>query len=61
MGAPAHKSLLVRNIVSFFYFNFFTHRYVEVTVIRGRLMVWPLTLCPDDAKQDPVVYGAELA
>ena len=22
-------------------------------------MVWPLKLCPDDAKQDPVVYGAE--
>ena len=23
-------------------------------------MVWSLALCPDDAKQDPVVYGAEL-
>ena len=22
-------------------------------------MVWSLTLCPDDAKQDPVVYVAE--
>ena len=22
-------------------------------------MVWSLELCPDDAKQDPVVYGAE--
>ena len=22
-------------------------------------MVWSLSLCPDDAKQDPVVYGAE--
>ena len=22
-------------------------------------MVWPLALRPDDAKQDPVVYGAE--
>ena len=22
-------------------------------------MVWYLALCPDDAKQDPVVYGAE--
>ena len=22
-------------------------------------MVWPLALCPDDAKQDPVVYGTE--
>ena len=23
-------------------------------------MIWSLTLRPDDAKQDPVVYGAEL-
>ena len=22
-------------------------------------MVWSLALCPDNAKQDPVVYGAE--
>ena len=22
-------------------------------------MVWSLALCPDDAKQDPVVYGVE--
>ena len=22
-------------------------------------MVWSLALCPDDANQDPVVYGAE--
>ena len=22
-------------------------------------MVWSLALCPDDAKQDPVVHGAE--
>ena len=22
-------------------------------------MVWPLAPCPNDAKQDPVVYGAE--
>ena len=22
-------------------------------------MVWPLALCPDDAEQDPVVYGAK--
>ena len=22
-------------------------------------MVWSLALCPDDAKQDPVAYGAE--
>ena len=24
-------------------------------------MVWSLSLCPDDAKQDPVVNGAELS
>ena len=23
------------------------------------MVVWSLALCPDDAKQDPVVYGAE--
>ena len=22
-------------------------------------MIWSLALCPDDVKQDPVVYGAE--
>ena len=22
-------------------------------------MVWSLALCPDDAKQDPLVYGAK--
>ena len=22
-------------------------------------MVWSLAMCPDDTKQDPVVYGAE--
>ena len=22
-------------------------------------MAWSLALCPDDTKQDPVVYGAE--
>ena len=29
------------------------------TVVRGLPMVWSLALCPDDAKQDSVVYGAE--
>ena len=24
-------------------------------------MVWSLTLCPEDTKQDPVVYGAEFS
>ena len=24
-------------------------------------MVWSLVLCPDDTKQDPVVYSAEFA
>ena len=24
-------------------------------------MVWSLALCPDDTKQDPVVYGAEFS
>ena len=25
----------------------------------GHPTVWPFVLCPDDAKQDPVVYGTE--
>ena len=33
--------------------------YLKGMVVRGRPMVWSLVLCPDDAKQDPVVYGAE--
>ena len=33
--------------------------YLEGTVVRCHPMVWSLALCPDDAKQDPVVYGAE--
>ena len=27
--------------------------------MRGHPMVWSLALCPDNAKQDPAVYGAE--
>ena len=33
--------------------------YTKGTAVRGHPMVWSLALCPDDAKQDPVVYGAE--
>ena len=39
--------------------NALTPGYLKGTVARGRPMVWSLALCPDDAKQDPVVYGAE--
>ena len=28
-------------------------------VVRGHPVVWSLALRPDDAKQDPAVYGAE--
>ena len=34
-------------------------RYLKGTIVRGHPMVWSLALCPDDAKQDPVVYGTE--
>ena len=34
--------------------------YLKGTVVRGHPAVWSLALRPDDAKQDPVVYGAEL-
>ena len=33
--------------------------YLKGTVVRGHPMGWSLALCPYDAKQDPVVYGAE--
>ena len=31
--------------------------YLKGTVVRGHPVVWSLALRPDDAKQDPVVYG----
>ena len=57
MYAPAaHKSLLGRKVVSVFTRSVI---YLESTVVRGHPLVWSLALCPDNAKQDPVVYGAE--
>ena len=56
MSAPAHEGLLVRNVVSIL-----SHRVIS----RARLyevfrwLVWSLALFTHDAKQDPVVYGAE--
>ena len=40
--------------------NALTPGYLEGTVVRGHPVIWSLALCPDDAEQDPVVYGAEL-
>ena len=56
MNAPAHKNLLVHNVVSML-----SHRVISRAVVRGHPIVWSLALCPDDAKQDPVVYGAEFS
>ena len=39
--------------------NALTPGYLMGTVVRSRPMVWPLALCPDDTKQDSVVYSAE--
>ena len=39
--------------------NAFTPGYLKGTVVRSHPMVWSLALCPDDTKQDSVVYGAE--
>ena len=39
--------------------NALTPGYPEGTVIRGHPVVWFLAFCPDDAKQDPVAYGAD--
>ena len=33
--------------------------YLKGTVVRGHPVVWSLALRPDDAKQDPVVYGTK--
>ena len=34
--------------------------YLKGMNVRGHLVVWSLALCPDDAKQNPVVYGTEV-
>ena len=39
--------------------NALTPGYFKGTVVRGHPMVWSLVLCPDDAKQDPLMSGAE--
>ena len=39
--------------------NALTPDYLKNTVVRGHPMVCSLALCPDDTKQDQVVYGAE--
>ena len=44
-SVPAHKSLLVRNVVSML-----SHR-VKGTVVRGHPVVWSLALRPDDASK----------
>ena len=51
MSAPAHESLLVRNVDA----NALGPGYIKGTVVRGHPVVWSLALCPGDAKQDPVV------
>ena len=33
--------------------------YLKGTVVRGHPVVWSFALRPDDAKQDPVVYGTK--
>ena len=39
--------------------NALTPGYLKGTVVRSHPMVLSLALCPDDTKQDSVVYGAE--
>ena len=55
MSVPAHKSLLVRNVC----LNDLAPGYLKGTIVRGHPVVWSLALRPDDAKQDPVVYGTK--
>ena len=40
--------------------NALTRGYLKSTAVRGHPIVWSLALCPDDTKQDAVVYGAEV-
>ena len=49
-----HKSLRAHGCVSGL-----TSSHLESMVLRSHPVVWSLALCPDDAKQDPVVYGTE--
>ena len=57
-SAPAPKILVVRNVVSML-----PHRVISrarLYEVRDYLFAWSLVLCPDAAKQNPMVYGAEL-
>ena len=50
---PQKSSRLQRRL------NALTPDYLKGAVVRSHPMVWSLALCPDDTKQDSVVYGAE--
>ena len=56
MGIPAHKRLLVRNVAS----RLLHLAISRAQVVLGHPMIWYFALSPYDAKQDPVVYGAEI-
>ena len=57
VSAPAHKKSYINSVQRCL--NALTPGYLKGTVLRGHPMIWSLALCPDDAKQDPVMYGAE--
>ena len=40
-------------------FNALTPDHLEGMVLRGHPIVWSLTLCPEDTKEDPVVHDTE--
>ena len=40
-------------------FNALTLGYLEDVVLRGLPIVWSLTLCPEDTKEDSVVHDTE--
>ena len=57
ISVSAHKkSLLARKVVSVLSRMY---SYLEATIVRSHPMIWSLALCPDDAEQGQVVYGAE--
>ena len=57
MRASARKNLIVRNVVSML-----SHPVISRARWMNEIIRWwvrSLALCPDDTKQDPVVYGSE--
>ena len=53
MSVAAHKKVFS------FATSSLTPGYLKGMVVQSHSVVWSIALCPDDRKQDSVVYGAE--